>query len=273
MTDQATLACVLGPIARVEASGMETTGLSGSTHTRLVVRLADGGVRRLVLKRTRIADDWLSARTGDRAGREGLLLGEPALGDVWRAFACPCLAWAAVEGEVALLMEDLSAHLLPDVREPFEEAQEDRLLTAVAAMHARFWESPTLALPWLTRPEQLLGLLNAATLETLGARRLPHPVLERAHAGWQIAFARLPGRVSSLLRETPAALAARSADLPRTLTHGDFKVANLALLPDGRVAAIDWALVGAGPVAMELGWHLAVDASRLSGTRERSIAR
>jgi len=276
MTEPRTLERVLGPnarIAEVTASRLETPGYSGSLHTRLHVRLEGGSVRSLVLKRTRVVDDWLSARTHDSVGREGQLLGEPALAGVWGAFACPYLAWSAADGEVGLLMEDLSDHLLPDVREPIGMEQEERLLAAVAAQHARYWESPALDLPWLTRPHQLLGLLNARTLEALASRGFPHPVVERAHAGWGVAFARLPPRVSELLREPPESLAARSAHLPRTLTHGDFKVANFALMPDGRVAAFDWAVVGAGPVAMELGWHLAVNATRLPGTKEESIAR
>ena len=273
MTEPGTLARVLGPVAEVTTSRLETPGFSGSTHTRLRVRMADGSVRDLVLKRTRVADDWLSARTGDRVGREGQLLAEPGLDGVWEAFACPYLAWSAADGEVGLLMEDLSAHLLPDVREPIAEEQEDRLLAAVAAMHARFWESPTLDLPWLARPHQLLGLLNPGTLERLAAQGFPHPVVERAHAGWKVAFARLLERVAAVLHEPPESLAARSAHLPRTLTHGDFKVANFALLPDGRVAAFDWAVIGSGPAATELGWHLAVNATRLPGTKEQSIAR
>lgn len=122
------------------------------------------------------------------------------------------------------------------------------------------------------RSDQLLGLLNAATLESLAERGFPHPVVGRAYAGWRVAFERLPERAAALLREAPESLAERGARLPRTLTHGDSKVANFALMPDGRVAAFDWAVVGAGPVANELGWHLAV-ATRLPGAKERSIDR
>jgi hypothetical protein len=273
LAEPATLAAVLGPVSEVSAARLETPGFSGSTHTRLTVRLVNGGTRRLVLKRTRVADDWLSARTDDRAGREGLLLGEPTLEDVWNAFACPYLAWSVADGEVALLMDDLSADLLPDVREPIAEAHEERLLAAAAAMHARFWADPALDLPWLARPAQLLDVLNAGTLAALAAGEFPHPVVARAHAGWKVAFARAPSRVVALLREPPPALAERGADLPPTLTHGDLKVANFAWLPDGRLAAFDWALIGACPVAIELGWHLAVNATRLPGTKEQSIAR
>ena len=73
MAEPDALERVLGPVAEVQTSKLETPGFSGSTHTRLHVRLADGGTRSLVLKRTRVADDWLSARTDDRVGREGLL--------------------------------------------------------------------------------------------------------------------------------------------------------------------------------------------------------
>jgi hypothetical protein len=273
LAEPGTLAQVLGPVAEVSATPLATPGFSGSTHTRLAVRLGDGTTRHLVLKRTRVADDWLSARTGDRIGREAQVLGEPALAGVWSAFASPYLAWSAADGLVALLMEDLSPHLLPDVREPIAEAHEERLLAAAAAMHARFWDSPALDRPWLARPEQLLGLLNATTLERLAADGFPHPVVGRAHQGWRVVFARLPARAAELLREPPAAIAERGAGLPRTLTHGDLKVANFAWLPDGRIAAFDWAVSGACPVAMELAWHLAVNATRLPGTKEQSIVR
>ena len=273
LAEPGTLERVLGPVAGVSASPLATPGFSGSTHTRLRVRLAGGDVRLLVLKRTRVADDWLSARTGDRVGREGQLLGETAVQGVWSAFACPYLAWATAGGQVALLMEDLSAYLLPDVREPIAEACEERLLAATAAMHAHFWDASVLDRPWLAQPEQLLGILNAATLEALAPAGFPHPVVERAHQGWRVAFARLPARAAAQLREPPRAIAERGLGLPRTLTHGDLKVANFAWLPDGRVAAFDWAVAGACPVAMELAWYLSVNATRLPGTKEQSVDR
>jgi len=40
-----------------------------------------------------------------------------------------------------------------------------------------------------------------------------------------------------------------------------------------RIAAFDWAMVGACPVALDLGWHFAVNATRLPGTKEQTIAR
>ena len=50
--------------------------------------------------------------------------------------------------------------------------------------------------------------------------------------------------------------------------HGDVKVANFALVSDGGVAAFDWAMLGAGPCTIDLGWYLAVNASRLARAKE-----
>lgn len=273
LASAAGLETILGPVAAIETSALRTPGFSGSTHRRLTVRLRSGATRRLVLKHTVLAADWTLVRSGDRVGREGCLLAEQALAPVWEAFASPYLAWAATGGELGLLMEDLSDHLLPDVREPVTEAQEERIVAALAALHARFWESPALALPWLTPPRRLFELVGpqAAAEEVAGGT--PPPVHARAHQGWTIAFRRLPPGVAALLREPSAALAGRSAHLPRTVVHGDVKVANFALLPDGRVSAFDWAFVGAGSVALELGWYLAVNATRLASSKEDTLAR
>jgi aminoglycoside phosphotransferase (APT) family kinase protein len=62
-------------------------------------------------------------------------------------------------------------------------------------------------------------------------------------------------------------------DLPRTLLHGDTKVANFAVLPDGRVSAFDWSFVGAGPATLDLGWYLAMNATRLARSKESVMER
>ena len=170
-------------------------------------------------------------------------------------------------------MDDLAPHLLPDVREPLAEEQEHRILEALATLHARFWDSPALDLPWLTRPHHLFNLIGSRAVDGEATGGLSHPILARAHEGWKAAFAQLPPRLVERLSEPASALAERGAHLPRTLTHGDVKVANFALVPGGRVAAFDWALVGACPVALELGWYLAVNATRLAGTKEQTIVR
>jgi aminoglycoside phosphotransferase (APT) family kinase protein len=69
------------------------------------------------------------------------------------------------------------------------------------------------------------------------------------------------------------ALAQTCDGLPRTLLHGDAKLANFALLPSGECAAFDWALVGSGPATLDLGWYIAVNAGRLARPKEEVIVR
>jgi hypothetical protein len=150
--------------------------------------------------------------------------------------------------------------------------QEDALLDALARMHARFWESPALDLPWLARPIHLGGLLHPDACAPENRPVPSPPVMERAHAGWAVALARLPSGCAALVRRPAEALAEVSASLPRTLLHGDVKVANFGFLNGGRIAAFDWALAAAAPVSFELGWYLAVNGSRLARSRDDVIA-
>jgi aminoglycoside phosphotransferase (APT) family kinase protein len=75
-----------------------------------------------------------------------------------------------------------------------------------------------------------------------------------------------------LLQTDADELVGRYAGLPRTLLHGDAKVANFAVLPT-RVAALDWSWVGAGPCTLDLGWYLAVNAGRLARPKPAVIDR
>jgi aminoglycoside phosphotransferase (APT) family kinase protein len=86
-------------------------------------------------------------------------------------------------------------------------------------------------------------------------------------------MARVPEEVAQKLTRPGREWAQEWDDLPRTLLHGDVKVANFAIVEGGKVAAFDWAMCGAGPCSVDLGWYLAVNASRLAGTKEEVIAR
>ena len=266
------LGTILGPVESVTPESMGTAGFSGSTHTRLRIALRDGRATSLVLKHTGLAADWTAYRTGDASGREAMLLAAPALGDVWRVFVSPHRGYAIEPGEVGLLMEDLGPHLFPDVREPLTVGAEDALLSALARMHAAFWDSPVLAQPWLAREADLISLLGPLVLAGDSKPALPAPLGERVAEGWREAFRLLPELTARLLRRPASEHERAHADLPHTLVHGDAKVANFAVLPDG-VAAFDWALAARAPATVDLGWYLAINASRLARTRDEVIAR
>jgi hypothetical protein len=201
------------------------------------------------------------------------MLAEDRLAGVWEALANPALAFALEPGEAGVLMADLSAHLLPDVNDPLREDQEDRLLGALARLHGRYWQHDVLALPWLSQPASIFSLLGPSAPAEESRRPQPHPLFEAVREGWSIAFRRVPSRVKELLCAPAEALAQTCDGLPATLLHGDAKVANFALLPDGQVGAFDWALVGRGPATLDLGWYLAVNAGRLARPKEAVIQR
>ncbi len=217
--------------------------------------------------------NWVARRSGDAVGREAALLAEPALTGVWEVLGCPYRAFASHGGDAGLLMDDLSDHLLPDIDEPIAVADEDALLSALAALHARYWESDVLRLPWLAAPAVRFALLGPMASTEEARRPSPDAFFDDVRRGWEMAFSRLPPHVKDLLSRPASVLAADCAGLPWTLLHGDAKVANFALLPGRRVAAFDWQLLGVGPATLDLGWYLAVNAGRLARPKEHVIAR
>ena len=274
LADPETLATLAGPIQSLERSPLETIGFTTARHERLEVTLRTGEHRAFVVKRIQPSTDWTSCRSSDRHGREAAMLAEPALGAIWEALECPYLAFAMRDDDVALVMEDLTPHLFPDVREPLAEEQEERLLAALAALHARFWSASALELPWLAQPEHFAGLLDACcAADPQACAPLPEAMRGNVIRGWEAALKRLPPAVTRVLAAPATQVTWLWDGLPRTLLHGDTKVANFAILPNRRVAAIDWALLGTGPPTIDVGWYLAVNATRLTGTKENTLRR
>jgi len=263
----------LGAVS-VREEPLSTVGFSGATHRRLVAVLSSGETRRFVLKLCDPAREWTALRSGDRVGREWSLLAERSLDAVWDAFVSPYVAYAVERGRSGLLMEDLGAHVFPDVREPIARQHEDELLSALARLHARFWHSPALLISWLGRASSTSDLVLPSVLDDAAALALMSPALrERLRLGWDAALARVSARAAGVLRCPARMIHEAWADLPQTLVHGDVKVANFAPIPERGIAAFDWALVGAGPSTTDLGWYLAVNASRLARSKEAVIAR
>jgi hypothetical protein len=274
ITDPAALSAVLGPVRTVEREPLAPSCFTAARFERLRVTLESGQQRSLVTKRFRPSLDWIAVRSGDACGRASMLLAEPRLAGIWDVFACPYLGYATGPDDMALLMDDLTPHLFPDVREPIDEQDEELLLRALARLHARFWGSPVLELPWLAGPEAHAGLIDACcAAEPRLYSVLADPVRENITRGWAAALRRLPASLDELIRVPACELAWVWSDLPRTLLHGDAKVGNMARLPDGRVAAFDWALVAAGPPTLDLGWYLAVNATRLARSKEHVLQR
>jgi hypothetical protein len=261
----------------VAETAFPNDGWSGASLTRLV-RPGDG--RPFILKRTSWATDWIARSTRDHALREGFIAAMPI--PLGAPLVAPYHGAAADGTAVAILMPDLSAELLgwesaasgPAIAVPALE----RVLDAVARLHLLPWpiaDADDATHVWPSAPlrERLL-LLAPSSSERLASEGVGAG--ERFRAGWA-AFDRLGSADARGLIERldgdAAPLLQALAGLPRTGIHGDLKLANVALLDDGRVALIDWQLTALAPLAVELGWLLVVNSGVLPEPPEAVLER
>jgi hypothetical protein len=216
---------------------------------------------RLILKRDRLAEDWICRATDDTALREACFAATlPALPDpAWVPFL-----GAAQDGDgYALLMPDLSGVLF-DWQEPIDEATLDRVLAGMARLHRPWWPSGAEPIfPWCSVRDRL-WLLSRRSAAGYAQEGLA--VGERFLEGWDAFDRQAPAAARELvgrLDAEPAPLVDALARLPATQLHGDLKLANIGFTSDGRMALVDWQMTLVAPVAVELGWFLVSNSANL----------
>jgi phosphotransferase family enzyme len=241
-------------------------GYSGATMSRIE---QDG--RAYIVKRVSRTTDWIIQMTSDHAMREAQIAASDVLVPLAPALRTPSIAAARDGDGFALLMRDLTPHLLPPEGVLAPDTWE-LILRALAKMHGHFWEAPIVReIGWCGLDEYLLFLSEPA------GRRLHEAGLMEVGfgAGWERFHAAVPRVVSDLVRRLhadPSSIVAACNRLPRTLLHHDVKTANIAI--DGRtVWLFDWALAGYGPAGCDLGLLLAINSTRLLWTLEETAAR
>jgi hypothetical protein len=273
LRDPVALSTILGPIRRVREQAMTTVGFTAASHRRLIAEFEDGREESFVCKQTSPQTDWTAIRTRDTRGREAAILEEPSLAGVWKCVTSPYIALASENGTTALLMRDLTSHLLPDVRAPLEVEQEIALLEVLASLHARFWDSSD-APRCLARSEDFIELIGPRCAESMSFAAVPVPLRERIAAGWTHASRRAPRSVMALLNMPTSDIVREFFSGPKTVVHGDAKVANFAIDPrSSTVWAFDWAMAGYAPAGVDLGWYLSVNGSRIADSKETAMAR
>ncbi len=267
LTDIGFLSQLFSDIVSIEKQILKTSGFSGSNHAKISLHLANGNIVSLVLKRVVPLKDMTIWRSGNVIDREVRLIENEELKDVWNIFKSPYIAYAKEGEDSALLMLDLSASLFPDVREPISIEQEDLILLALARLHAKFWEQKLASTSWLTTDEIFFDFLAPQSSGEVKNEGREHPIFTAVQAGWHLAFQLMPPELRSFVLEPP--IREMLADLPRTLIHGDSKLANFAIIPNEEVSAFDWTVVAYACPAIEIGWYVAVNASRLSRPKEK----
>lgn len=249
-------------------------GKSGSSFERVVI---DG--EPYVLKTLHVDDDWIARSLGDLRCRpllvwaSGLLDAVPPEIDHTVVGAVDGLGrngWGA-----ALLMRDVGCDLVAEGDTPIPVEQHACLLGGLACLSAHFWgwtDDTGLLLP----PAIRLSFFGPGMLDVERSLGWPHPVPRLAAEGWQRFDTRVPAATRALvgeLRRQPWVLAEALAATPTTLLHGDWKLGNLGVRPDGRTILLDWAYPGEGPVGHDLAWYLALNRARLPESKEDTIAR
>jgi len=269
LIDKNFLSGLFGPVNNIEKQFLKTTGFSGSAHEKIILHMQNGETISLILKNIYPSQDMTIWRSGNIANREALLIDHKEMAGVWNIFQSPYIAYAVEEKNSVLLMYDLSEYLFPDIRQPISIEEEDLLLQSLARLHAHYWQHDLLSQSWLTRQENYFNLLgpNAAEEEKVAGHQ--HPIFEPVENGWRSAFEILPGDIKSFLSNPP--MEKMTAGLPKTLIHGDSKIANFAILPGHKLAAFDWTVVASACPTCEMGWYIAVNASRLARTKEEVL--
>jgi hypothetical protein len=178
---------------------------------------------------------------------------------------------------VALLMRDVSEELVGEGDGPITETQHVTFLDHLAAMAAATWgwtddDADPALLPYRLR----WSWFSPVVLDTERELGFPEAVPRIALEGWDRFRDRAPRHIGDAVLDLladPSPLVAALRSTPSCLLHGDWKLSNLGIAPDGRTVLLDWAYPGEGPIAHELGWYLALNRSRLptGWTKESTI--
>jgi len=272
LTNPEWLRKITGPVVKVDSIPLAAIGFSGATLQRVEVLSEAGTKRNFILKLVHLKTDWISQRTNDHVGREGALLDEQCLAKLWDHIHCPYIAFARENDLTGLLMNDFSGYLFPDAREPIDIGHEDIVINALASMHAAFWDSPEIEkISWLTRPRDYLNILSPGEHEQDKYCPPSDKIRDGILEGWKIALQLLSAEMRDYLVRPVEKIFEPWNDLPVTLLHGDVKIANMAIIPGDKLVLFDWPMVGCAPSGMELGWYIAVNATRLARTKEAFI--
>jgi aminoglycoside phosphotransferase (APT) family kinase protein len=222
--------------------------------------------------------DWLADASGDIACRAVSLFEHGVYDELADVVDSTVVAAARLgpDGKgwpAALLMRDAADEFVPEDA-AVTMATHAAFLDAMAAIHARFWQAPP-DTDYMDLARNFEFLAPPQAREERDRRGDRSDVLRAVLAGWSQVEATAPSvwsLVGDLLHD-PSPLVAALSSGPATFLHGDWKMGNLGLRPDGRVVLIDWDRPSVGPPTVDLAWYLSVNCDRLPEPKEHAVAR
>lgn len=267
---------MLAPDALRDLTGLSVTGVErlpfivahrSANELHQIWLETDAGGRRLILKVFQPRRDWVMRLTHDTLTREAMLYVHGVYTQMPPEIVVPVIAAARHDDTWANLMLDVSADLLP-LNTMQSQMNARRLVKHLAAIHARFWNSPALQNPalGLSSLEDFLTVLAPARVQAEINAGNAHPVMDMAARGWQKFAASAPTDVVGIIQgfqNHPGWMLAELERHPKTLVHGDYKLPNLGLDRSGRAIVLDWQDATSGPGMLDLGYFLALNAGWL----------
>jgi thiamine kinase-like enzyme len=241
------------PGAKVEALSRAGGHSGTTTRERFDVAAPGTGVDSLFVKITPVG--WPQRIFGHamRLGEMEVRFYQELAGDVPvrvpRVFAA-----RATSGHerFVLLLEDVAqgGARFVELGDQAGEAEARAVVTALASLHAAFWQSP--------RFETDLAWVRC--LERRGAelpieRFLTAQMVTRAVRRYGASMPPVFERAAILVRDHRDALEARWSAGPRTLVHGDCHIGNLFFEGDG-VGFLDWQVLARAPGLRDVGYFL-----------------
>jgi hypothetical protein len=251
---------------------VDAPGKSGARLDRLTI---DGDP--FVVKYLDPAEDWTMRASGLLGGPVCTLWSRGILDRLPDCINSPIVAVAADNAgrwdqRTAVLMHDVGDSLIPAVDEPITLAQGHTLLTAMAAFHAAFWQAGIEfdVVPVMHRYLEL-SPWTAIAESSISSKHLVPQLIDR---GWRLLAQVAPTAAALVtpLAWDPGPLVEALADTPQVFMHGNWKLDNLGIDPDGRTILFDWELPGLGAPLSDLAWYLAINCRRLPQSKEATIA-
>ena len=277
-----TIEAMLAPGALSEMTGESITAVSqkplsseyGRSGSRiLLISTNEGAGPTFILKRVSLAWDWLMRSTEDTLCRSVTLWQHGILDEMPPEIAHGVVACSRDGDGWAILMENVGDKIV--LFDPFTEAENAFFLNAMAAFHAKFWQSDALHNLGLglCKLSHVYNMFNPRTAraEINGDNNIPRRVIE----GWELAQFNLPIDVFEILQrllEDTEPLIEALERYPQTLVHGDWRHANQACAPGVmHLYLLDWQLAVPAPPVVDLARYLITNSPLLPISKDAVI--